>query len=165
MSTERVPLLINGKECAGNSTYEVLNPATSQTQHLAANADVNDVNSAIDAAAAAFETWGQSLPATRRDIFLKAANIMDTRSAELISYMKSETGADDNWAGFILSLGKECLLAAAGKVASIEGRIPTLSDPAAAGLIVKEPYGVVAAMAPWYDKSTLSVCTCKRAFY
>lgn len=32
----------------------------------------------------------------------------------------------------------------------MEGRIPSPNDPSAAALIVKEPYGVILAIAPWY---------------
>lgn len=144
-----VPLIINGKEVQTQDTYDVSNPKAAQTLHKSSNATAKDAVAAIEAAENAFDSWSQTPPAARRDIFLKAAALMDSRAKELSEYIMTETGGDEGWAGFNLMLGKECLLGCAGRISTIEGRIPALADPTIGGLIVKEPYGVVFAMAPW----------------
>lgn len=143
-----VPLIINGAEITG-ATYQVNNPRTGQAVHTATDATPEQAIQAVEAAAKAFPEWSQTTLNHRRDIFLKAATIFEKRAEELAGYIMTETGGDESWAAFIGMLGKECILACASKVSSIQGRIPSLSDPNVGGLIVKEPYGVVYAMAPW----------------
>jgi acyl-CoA reductase-like NAD-dependent aldehyde dehydrogenase len=104
---------------------------------------------ADDAAARAFRLWQASTPATRRNIFLKASTVMDDRPAELKKYMLGETGCSEQWADFNIQRSKECLLDCAAKATNIEGRIPTLEKQSTGGLVLKEPYGVILAMAPW----------------
>lgn len=144
-----VPFIINGKEVQTQDTYEISNPKTGQPLHKSSNATTKEAVAAVTAAQDAFESWSQTTPGARRDIFLKAAALMDSRAKELSEYIMTETGGDEGWAGFNVMLGKECLLACAGRVSTIEGRIPALSDPTVGGLIVKEAYGAVFAMAPW----------------
>ena len=144
-----VPLVIDGKDINPQDTFDVVSPGTGKSLHKCANANVSHAQSAIDAGAKAFESWSQTTPTHRRGIFLKAAEILDRRSAELKEYISTETGCDENWAAFNLFLGKECLLDCASRITGLEGRIPSSNDPSVGALIVKEPFGVVLAMAPW----------------
>ncbi len=63
--------------------------------------------------------------------------------------MQNETGADPDWAGLNIGLAKDFLIDAAGRLVTLEGTVPTTQDPAVGALVLKEPYGVVLAMAPW----------------
>ncbi|CAI4212684.1 unnamed protein product [Parascedosporium putredinis] len=144
-----VPLVIDGAEVSTENVFDVLNPSTGEVMSQSANATVTQANAAVDAAAKAFESWSETPLTARRDIFLKAASILESRAEELKTYMKEETGSDEVWAGLNIALSKECLLGCASKVTGITGTVPTLQDPTSGGLIVKEPYGVVFAMAAW----------------
>lgn len=144
-----VPLVIDGGEVLSNDSFDVISPGTGEPAHKSSNANVNHALAAIDAGAKSFPEWSQTTPTHRRGIFLKAVDILEKRATELKKYMITETGSDDGWADFNLFLAKECLLGCASRIAGIEGRIPTTQDPSVGALIVKEPYGVVLAVAPW----------------
>lgn len=144
-----VPLVIGGKEIVDGKTYPVSNPATGKVVHEAVDATAEHAVQAVEAAAKAFPAWSQTTVAERRNIFLKAAQLMETRKDELSEYMKAETGCDDIWVGANLSNGTECLYGCASRVCTIEGSIPSLADGKVGGLIVKEPYGVIYSMVPW----------------
>lgn len=149
-SEQLVPLIINGRKVYSEDTFDVIGPGTGEVIHRSSNASVTDAQNAIAAGAEAFTSWSQSTPSRRRDIFLEAANILESRAAELKRFMIEETGSDDTWADFNLLLSKECLLDCAGRISGIEGRIVSPMDPSTGGLIVKEPYGVILAISPWY---------------
>jgi acyl-CoA reductase-like NAD-dependent aldehyde dehydrogenase len=150
MSTYTVPLLINGGEVTTDQTFPVVSPSNHNEIWLASSASLSNVSSAIAAAQSAYPAWSKSKPATRRDIFLKAADIFLSRAKEFGEYMKEETGAQDAFAGgFNVPLAAEMMKDVAGRCSGIQGVIPTCADESTAALVVKEPYGVVLGIAPW----------------
>ncbi|KAG6989973.1 Vanillin dehydrogenase [Fusarium oxysporum f. sp. conglutinans] len=78
-----------------------------------------------------------------------AVEVLDRRGDELREYLMTETGSDYTSSSWNVQLGKECLLDTASRITGVEGSIPTLQDPTTGALVVKEPYGVVLAIAPW----------------
>ncbi|EXM18242.1 Aldehyde dehydrogenase, N-terminal [Fusarium oxysporum f. sp. vasinfectum] len=144
-----VPLIINGQDVITDSLFDIVAPSTKKLLHKSSNADTTHALKAVDAAAKAFESWSQTTPTQKRAIFLKAAEVLDRRGDELREYMMTETGSDYTSSSWNVQLGKECLLDTASRITGVEGSIPTLQDPTAGALIVKEPYGVVLAIAPW----------------
>jgi hypothetical protein len=49
-----------------------------------------------------------------------------------------------------VALTKDSLIDCAGRFATLEGKLPMLNNPYFAAMVVKEPFGVVFAMALWY---------------
>lgn len=145
-----VPLIINGHMVYSENTFDVIGPRTGEVIHRSSNGSVTDAQNAIAAGAEAVTSWSQSTPSQRRDLFLKAANVLEARAAELKRFMIEETGSDGTWADFNLHHSKECLLDCAGRISGIEGRIANPMDPSIGGLIVKEPYDVILVISPWY---------------
>jgi len=144
-----VPLIINGQDVITDSLFDIVAPSTKKLLHKSSNADTTHALKAVDAAAKAFESWSQTTPTQKRAIFLKAVEVLDRRGDELREYMMTETGSDYTSSSWNVQLGKECLLDTASRITGVEGSIPTLQDPTAGALIVKGPYGVVLAIAPW----------------
>lgn len=145
-----VPLLVNGREITTSTTFPVISPASHTQIWSASSASLDDVKSAIEAAQAAFPAWARTKPAARRDIFLKAADIVKARAEELGRYMQEETGSAAAFSsGFNVPLGAEMFKDVAGRCSAINGVIPTCSDDNTAALVVKEPFGVVLSIAPW----------------
>ncbi|KAH7141467.1 Aldehyde/histidinol dehydrogenase [Dactylonectria estremocensis] len=144
-----VPLIINGQPVLTDSLFDVISPNTKKLVHQSSNADTKHALAAVDAGAKAFASWSQTTPTQKRTVFLKAVEVLDKRTEELKGYMLAETGSDEGWAAFNVHLARECLLDTASRITGVEGRIPTLQDPTAGALIVKEPYGVILAIAPW----------------
>ena len=144
-----VPAVINGKDVVGAQTFEVTNPATGKVVHKSHSATEDDAQAAVDAAAKALPAWRAMLPAARRDIFLKAADIMERRRDELAETHMQEVGVSRPWADFNISTAKGIILDVAGRLCTIEGSIPTTGDANTGAMVVKEPFGVVLAIAPW----------------
>lgn len=144
-----VPFFINGEEKTTDKTFDVINPATGKAIHKCSSASEADAQAAVDAAAKALPAWRDLTPNKRRDIFLKAAEVMEKRKDELATNMMEEVGAPRQWADFNLMVAKDFLLDIAGRLVSIQGSIPTTQDPTVGALVVKEPFGVILAIAPW----------------
>ncbi|KAF4340595.1 aldehyde dehydrogenase [Fusarium beomiforme] len=144
-----VPFLINGSDYTSERAVDVVSPASGEVVHRYHSADVKDANAAVEAAAEAFKSWRKTRPSERRDLFLKAAEIMEKRREELRKYSMAETGSDATWADFDISTGISHLKEVAGRIGTLEGAIPTVSDPNTTALVLREPYGVVVAIAPW----------------
>lgn len=144
-----VPLFINGKEHRPPASFDVVSPVTGKPAHRCISASVHDAAAAVDAAAGAFTSWKRTTPSHRRDIFFKATEIIDSRRDNLIRCLMDETGATHGWGDFILGLTIELLKDVAGRITTIEGTFPTLVDPETSAIVLREPYGVVLAVAPW----------------
>lgn len=144
-----VPFFINGKNVTASQTFPVTNPATGQVVHPCSSATPADASAAVDAAAAALPAWRALVPGKRREIFLRAADILEKRRDELATTMMEEVGVGRHWADFNISVAKDLILDVAGRLVTIEGSIPTPQDPNTGALVVKEPYGVILAIAPW----------------
>ena len=145
-----VPLIINGKEVTTETTFDVNAPAREKKVWKCSSASNKEVNSAIESAQNAFKSWARTNPAQRRDILLKAAQNMESRTEELSSYIAEETGATPDWAGFNIVNSVEMIRDIAGRIAgAVEGIIPWPADASTSAIVTKEPYGVVLAIAPW----------------
>ncbi|EAQ92770.1 hypothetical protein CHGG_01005 [Chaetomium globosum CBS 148.51] len=152
-----VPFFINGKEVHPERRFKVVAPATGEVVHESASASEADVRAAIDTAADAFRTWKKALPSVRRNILLKAAEVMERRKEELGGYMMIETGCPRQWADFNVDAAKELILDVAGRVATLDGSLPTTRDAGTGAMVINEPFGVVLAIAPWNAPYILGV--------
>lgn len=157
-STQKVvPLLIAGQEEIGAATFDVVSPYTGETCWSAADATEKDAVRAVDAAAAAFPAWSQMKPTARRDILLKAADILESRIEENASYMRTEMGADVGVSQFfVVPLSIRMLRDIAGRITFICGSVPVVEEDGQSAIVYKEPIGVVLGIVPWYvEYSTL----------
>jgi acyl-CoA reductase-like NAD-dependent aldehyde dehydrogenase len=153
-----VPFIINGEEITNDHTFEVRSPAASEASHRCCSAGVQDAKNAVQAAAEALPAWRGTPPIERRNIFLKAAEIMEKRRSELVGYMLQETGDVESWCHFNLDVAIDFIKDVAGRCGTIEGAIPQTMDPNVTGLVLKEPYGVVLSIAPWYVWHSCNDC-------
>ncbi|KAK0633060.1 aldehyde dehydrogenase domain-containing protein [Immersiella caudata] len=152
-----VPFWINGEEIHPAKRFDVVSPATGKVVHQCGSATEVEVDAAIKAAETAFKTWKKTLPKARRDIFLKAAEVIERRKDELGQYMMDETGAPKQWADFNIMVARDFLFDMAGRVSSLEGAIPTTQDPSTGALVLREPFGVILAVAAWNAPYILGV--------
>jgi delta 1-pyrroline-5-carboxylate dehydrogenase len=145
-----VPSQIGGKDVHHSQSFPVIAPATGKLLHHCSSVSVEDAISAVEVAQKAFPNWCNTTPSEKRDIFLKAADIMQRRAKELESYMTDETGCAETWAGFNTGLASEILKDVAGRISSLVGMVPAIKGPGYGALVLKEPYGVILGVAPWY---------------
>ncbi|EAU35649.1 conserved hypothetical protein [Aspergillus terreus NIH2624] len=144
-----VPLLINNESIVTDTVFDVYNPATGQVAHRCAGASVDDARRAVDSAKAAFPAWSKTTPNARRDILLKAADIMLSRREELIAYQIEETGSQRPFAEKTFEMGAAFIKDFAARIPSIEGAVPSVSEQGECAVVFKEPYGVILGIAPW----------------
>jgi acyl-CoA reductase-like NAD-dependent aldehyde dehydrogenase len=136
-------------------TFDDLDPFTGDVVARVAAGGREDARRAVESAAEAFPTWSQSPPAERQAIFLKAADILESRRDEVMSWLARETGSTFGFAmfqiGFVAGLFRQ---AAALAYAPIGQVIPSDHGEFAMGL--RRPAGVVGAIAPWNAALILS---------
>ena len=145
-----VPLQINGKEVQTNIKYDVVSPETGKVIWQSSSADKADAIKAVEAAHAAFPSWSKTKPATRRDIFIKAADIFAASADEYAEIMMNETGATSvTAAGFNVPSSIEMLRDVGGRIATVTGYVPVAAEQGKSAIVYKEPYGVVLGIAPW----------------
>ena len=145
-----VPLIINNESIVTDKTFEVNNPATGGLAHRCVGASVDDATRAAVAAKAAFPAWSKTKPFARRDVLLKAAAVMLSRKDELVGYQVLETGCDAKFAEATFMMGVSLLKDVAGRVSSIQGAVPEVLEDGQYSMVLKQPYGVVLGIAPWY---------------
>lgn len=154
-----VDLLIAGKAvpALSGATFERRNPLSEQVVSRAAAATAADAVAAVDAAATAFKQWSVQGPGARRQLLLKAAQVLESRIPQFIEAMSQETGASGMWAGFNVHLAAGMLQEAAALTTQISGEVIPSDVPGSLAMAVRQPAGVVLGMAPWNAPVILGV--------
>lgn len=153
-----VPLIIHGREeYDPTSTFEVTSPYTNTPCWTTASASVPDAERACESSASAFPTWSTTKPTARRDILLKAADLLEERLVENASFMRTEMGADVGAAQmFVVPLGISMLRDVAGRITGVCGGVPVVEAQGQSAMVVKEPMGVILGITPWYPSPFLA---------
>ncbi|HEY2436628.1 MAG TPA: aldehyde dehydrogenase [Solirubrobacteraceae bacterium] len=144
-------LLIGGEWTAAASgrEYEQHFPYTGEVVGRAAAAEPQDASAAVDAAWAAFGEWSGSQPAVRRGVLSKAADLLSERAEEIAGIVTEETGAVFGWGMFNVELASAMLREAAAQAYGLVGEVIPSDVPGKLAMGVRQPAGVVAAIAPW----------------
>jgi acyl-CoA reductase-like NAD-dependent aldehyde dehydrogenase len=145
-------LFINGEQvdAAGGATFETYNPATNQVLAQVAQAGKEDVDRAVAAARAAFESgkWPRTSAARRGNLLIKVAEIMRKRSDEIARLEVMNNGKAISQARAELTQAIEDFEFYAGAATKIMGQ--TIPVPGAFfNYTVREPIGVCAQIVPW----------------
>ncbi len=129
---------------------DVVDPSTGEAYAQAPVSSAADVDDALQAAAAAFETWRDSTPAERSLAMLKFAAAVEERAAELTDVECKNTGKP-----VALTLSEELppsvdqLRFFAGAARVLEGRSAGEYMKDHTSMIRREPVGVCAQVTPW----------------
>ncbi|HMK96911.1 MAG TPA: aldehyde dehydrogenase family protein, partial [Acidimicrobiales bacterium] len=158
MTMER-HLLIGGEhlEAASGRRTPDVDPFTGETVATVPAAGPEDAERAVDAASAAFEAWSAMAPTERRKLFLRAADVLESRAHEAAALMTSETGAIGGWGYFNVQFASEILREAAALVTQPAGEVLPSSTPGNLSFAIRQPAGVVASFAPWNAPVILGV--------
>ncbi|KAF3391464.1 Vanillin dehydrogenase, partial [Penicillium rolfsii] len=150
MTDLTVPLLINGQEIQTPTTFPVTSPYTNTPCWHSSSATPQHALDAVEAASAAFPSWSATKPTFRRDILLKAADLLEKRLEENAGYMRTEMGADEGVsAGFVAPLAIRMLRDVAGRIGSICGSVPVVEAEGQSAIVFKEAMGVILGIVPW----------------
>ncbi|KAK8016311.1 aldehyde dehydrogenase family protein [Apiospora rasikravindrae] len=156
-----VPFIIDGKEVRPSATFDVVSPSTGKLVHKCGVATTEHAKAAVEAASRALPAWRDITPSKRRDYLLKTADIMERRRDELAGYLIDATGCTQDWADLNIDGSVDQIKDIAGRISSQCGAVPSLADPSVGAMVLKEPFGVVFAIAPWnapYILGVRSVC-------
>src|SRR6204780_3999623 len=152
-------MLINGKwvEAASGKTFPTFDPATGEVLSQVAEGDREDIDRAVKAARAAFETgpWSKMTASERGRAIWKLGDLLEQRRDEF-----AEIESLDNGKPYKVARAADVPLAAelfrymAGWATKIEGNTIPLSVPYTPGAkylayTLREPVGVVGQIIPW----------------
>jgi betaine-aldehyde dehydrogenase len=128
----------------------VLNPSTGETMAHAARSGRADVDRAVAAARKAFETWSQSTPATRQELMLKLADVLEEHGEEIAEIESSNAGKPiEAFKADELPVAADNLRFFAGAARVLEGKAAGEYMEGHTSIIRREPVGVVGQIAPW----------------
>src|SRR5271155_3519985 len=150
-------MLINGKwvEAASGKTFPTYNPATGEILAQVAEGDREDIDRAVKAARAAFESgpWSKMPPAARAKLMWRLADLIEKHLEEFAQIESLDNGKPLGIARVAdVPLTVEHLRYYAGWATKIEGNtIPLILAPPNKFLAytVREPVGVVGQIIPW----------------
>lgn len=152
-------MYINGQwlDAIDGKTFDDYNPYNGEIYARLPSGKSGDARKACDAAAAAFPDWSHTPPAKRQRYFLRAADILERRQQEIINIVTQETGGTFSWGMFQTGFIPGLLREAAAQVHAISGEIIPADLPGAFFMAIRQPVGVVAAIAPWNAPLILSL--------
>ena len=142
---------IGGGFTSGAATRRaaVYNPATGQQQHEVVLAETADVDAAVAAAKAAFESWSQASLSKRTKIMFNFRELVNAKVDELAGIISDEHGKVLSDAAGEVQRGLEVIEFACGIPQLLKG---DYSDQASTGVDVfsfREPLGVCAGITPF----------------
>ncbi len=148
-------MLINGKwvEAASGKTFPSYNPATGDVLARIAEGDREDIDRAVSAARAAFETgpWSKMTPSERGRLIWKIADLIDANREELAELEMLDNGKPLKIARVAdVPLAADLFRYMAGWATKIEGNTIPISMPGKyLAYTLREPVGVVGQIIPW----------------
>ncbi|MBW3667871.1 MAG: aldehyde dehydrogenase [Actinobacteria bacterium] len=164
----RERLFIDGEWVApsGTDTFELVSPSTEEVVGRTPAGTPADVERAVAAARAAFDTgpWPRMSPVERAEVLSRAADLMEARSEELAALVTNEVGSPITFSRLV-QIGSP--IRNLRYYAELAAEFPfeeTRTAGTASSLIVRVPVGVVAAIPPWNMPVSLSISKLAPAF-
>jgi acyl-CoA reductase-like NAD-dependent aldehyde dehydrogenase len=143
-------------EAESGRSYSDHSPWSGQVLAQVAAGDSEDTYRAVAAAQAAFPSWSTVLPSERQQIFLRAAEVLQRRHAEIRVALALETGCASHFAEVQIDFATKLLRQAAGLAYQSNGELLPSDIAGTRAMAVRRPVGVVGAIAPWNASLVLS---------
>ena len=150
-------LLLNGEWRDSERKLTVTNPADGQPFAEVATVDRAGVARAIDDAAAAFEEWKSTSALSRGDYLRSIAAEMQTRAEVLAELIAKENGKPLAQAKGEVAMSIDHLLWFAEEGRRAYGRVVPPQAEGKRHLVIRQPVGVVGAIAPWNFPLVLAI--------
>ncbi len=151
VAAARFRMFINGDwaDAASGETTQVINPATEEVIAEVPKGDEADVDRAVAAARAAFESWSLTTPAERSGMLHRFTDAIAEHAPELSALESANVGKPKGTADFDLEFTIDNLRFFAGAARVVEGRATGEYLSTHTSMIRREPAGVVGQVAPW----------------
>ncbi len=148
---EKLGLFINGNLISADDrhTQPITNPATGEILAYLPHASLKDLDSALEAAHLAFQSWKNSSPMVRSSILRKVAQLTRDQSRDIAHNLTLDQGKP---LAESLSEVISCADHAdwhAEECRRIYGRVILPRQPDIRQLVIREPVGVCVAFSPW----------------
>lgn len=141
--------LFDGSWRAAKARIKVVEPATGQTLAEVGEASAQEVAEIVSSAAAAQPGWGSTYPGDRAAILRRAAQLLEAGQAEVVAWIRRETGGIEAKALFELGASIEELYQAAALLIEPEGHVLSSQDPTRLSYARRVPRGVIGVITPW----------------
>jgi betaine-aldehyde dehydrogenase len=131
-------------------TTEIINPSTGTPYVTAQLSNATDIDTALKAAATAFQEWRETTPAERQRALLKIADALESRAEEIVAIESENTGKPIG-----LTLSEEIppmideIRFFAGAARHLEGKSAGEYMRGMTSFVRREPIGVCAQVTPW----------------
>jgi acyl-CoA reductase-like NAD-dependent aldehyde dehydrogenase len=146
-------MLIGGswRGSSDGKTFESLDPATGEPHATVPEGTSKDVDAAVGAARAAFESdeWRGLPAAVRARMLWRVGELIDENMAELVELETRDQGKPIGVSKVVMPSVAEHFRYYAGWVTKIEGETPPVSIPGVFHYTLREPIGVCALIIPW----------------
>jgi acyl-CoA reductase-like NAD-dependent aldehyde dehydrogenase len=142
---------INGRWVAARSgqTFEDRNPANGELLGLFPRSGLKEVDDAVTAARAAFNSW-RLTPAPRRgEILFRFGQLLRERKDAVARIMTQEMGKVLKEAGGDVQEGIDMAFYMGGEGRRLFGFVTPVELPNKSGMAVRDPIGVVGVITPW----------------
>ena len=144
-------LFLNGEwsDSFTGETFEDINPATLEPMGVFQKASLEDVNSAVDSAEEAFESWSRTPAPQRGRILFRAARMLEERKEELARLLTMENGKILEEARGEVQEAIDMAYYAAGEGRRLLGETAPSELPEKFCMTVRRPIGVVGLITPF----------------
>jgi betaine-aldehyde dehydrogenase len=157
--TKTLTNFVDGQTAAlDGRDMDLVDPVTEEVFAKAAVSSEQEIDAACQAAARAFESWGQTTPSERQLALLKIADAIEARAEELVAVESENTGKPK-----ALVLSEEVppmvdqIRFFAGAARVLEGTSAGEYMTGYTSFIRREPIGVCAAVTPWNYPAMMAV--------
>ena len=153
----RTTHFINGKWSEpGGRTFANYNPYNGEVVAEIAAGGRAEAEAAVAAADAAFPAWAAMSPRERQRLFLKAADVVEKRTKDIMSVMALEAGTGGAFAMFQIRWAADLLRQSSGWGYLPAGDVLPSDTPGRFAMAVRKPMGVVAGFTPWNGAFSLA---------
>jgi len=148
---------INGRWEEGEGFIEVIDPSTGEVFAAVSKVTPEQLRQAIEGAHQAFRSWSRRLPVERTRLLLKAADLVRSRVKDIATLLAREQGKAFPDAEREVLGAADCLEYYACLGVNVLGEIPPSNAPKLRSFAIRQPVGVVFAVAAWnYPVSLIS---------
>ncbi len=146
-----------GVEARDGAVFERLSPVDGTPVTRAVAAGPRDAQDAVNAAAAAFATWRDLPISDKRRILVRARDLMLERTEDFVDVAGRELGSTPDWIRFNVAIAANVFDAAMDIPEKITSWQEVSEKDGIHSTLIREPVGVVLAIAPWNAPVTLAI--------
>jgi aldehyde dehydrogenase (NAD+) len=134
-------------------TIDVIDPSIQDVIRRVPRSHAEDIDAAVNAAAAAFPAWRDTNPQVRASLLRAWADLCARYTVEIDTLEALEVGRPRRGQSFVSHM----LTSMAGAADKVIGTTLPSADPNVLGLTLREPFGVCGSIVPWNAPSNLMI--------